>query len=36
LRELSASQGLQVLLVTHEKGLDHLFDQVIQLPAGGD
>lgn len=31
LRELSTSRGLQVVLITHETGLDGLFDRVIKL-----
>lgn len=31
LRELSQSRGLQVILVTHEKVLDSIFDKVIDL-----
>ena len=33
LRELSTSRGLQVVLITHETGLDGLFDRVIKLSA---
>lgn len=33
LRELSQARGLQVILITHDSGLDGLFDRVIQLPA---
>jgi ABC-type lipoprotein export system ATPase subunit len=33
LRELSTSRGLQVVLITHENGLDGLFDRVIKLSA---
>jgi len=33
LRELSTSRGLQVILITHETGLDGLFDKVIKLSA---
>lgn len=33
LRELSQARGLQVLLVTHDMGLDGLFDRVIRLQA---
>lgn len=32
LRELSTSRGLQVVLITHDTGLDGLFDRVIKLP----
>jgi DNA repair exonuclease SbcCD ATPase subunit len=31
LRSLSESRGLQCILITHEKGLGHLFDHVVQL-----
>jgi DNA repair exonuclease SbcCD ATPase subunit len=31
LRELSHSRGLQVILITHESGIDSLFDRVIKL-----
>ena len=31
LRDLSASRGLQCVLITHEDSLGHLFDQVVQL-----
>jgi DNA repair exonuclease SbcCD ATPase subunit len=31
LRALSESRGLQCILITHERGLEHLFDKVIQL-----
>ncbi len=31
LRDFSASRGLQVVIVTHERSLAHLFDHVIQL-----
>lgn len=31
LKELSRSRGLQVILVTHERSLGHLFDKVIDL-----
>jgi DNA repair exonuclease SbcCD ATPase subunit len=33
LRELSNSRGLQVILITHESGIDGLFDKVICLHA---
>lgn len=33
LRELSQARGLQVIMVTHDSGLDGLFDRVIQLQA---
>jgi DNA repair exonuclease SbcCD ATPase subunit len=33
LRELSRSRGLQVILITHEKLLDTLFDRVIEIPS---
>ena len=36
LRELSRSRGLQVILITHERLLDGLFDQVVELPAQQD
>jgi len=32
LRELSRARNLQVILITHERGMDSLFDRVIQLP----
>ena len=31
LRDLSEARGLQCILITHEKGLGHLFDHVVQL-----
>jgi len=31
LRSLSEARGLQCILITHEKGLGHLFDHVVQL-----
>lgn len=31
LRTLSEARGLQCILITHEKGLGHLFDHVVQL-----
>jgi DNA repair exonuclease SbcCD ATPase subunit len=31
LRSLSEARGLQCILITHEKGLSHLFDHVVQL-----
>ncbi len=33
LKELTRSRGLQVILVTHERSLGHLFDKVIDLSA---
>lgn len=33
LREMSQARGLQVIMVTHDSGLDGLFDRVIQLQA---
>lgn len=33
LRELSQARGLQVIMVTHDSGLDGLFDHVIRLQA---
>ena len=31
LKELTRSRGLQVILVTHERGIGHLFDKVIDM-----
>lgn len=31
LRSLSESRGLQCILITHERGLGHMFDEVVQL-----
>lgn len=31
LREYSESRGLQVIIITHERGLAHLFDAVVEL-----
>lgn len=31
LRDVSANSGLQLLFITHERSLDHLFDKVIEL-----
>lgn len=36
LRELSRARNLQVILITHERGMDSLFDRVIQLPLLSD
>lgn len=32
LRELSKARQLQVIIITHERGMDGLFDRVIELP----